>query len=173
MTLSLVKETGAGLTNANSYADTSDGTSYHEAHLYATPWTNASSTEREKALVWSTRLLDETVIWKGRATNETQALAWPRVAVVDREGFAVNQDEIPQAIIDATCELARLLLQEDRTKTPDTLGFSYLRAGEVAMNIDKADRDTVGILTDAVKNMVRPFGEVRVRSPMTAKLVRV
>ena len=35
MALTLVKETGAGLSNANSYANAADGDAYHDGHLYA------------------------------------------------------------------------------------------------------------------------------------------
>ena len=42
MALTLIKETGAGLVDANSYADVADGNAYHDGHLYATAWTGAS-----------------------------------------------------------------------------------------------------------------------------------
>ena len=33
--LTLIKETGEGLDDANSYADLADGDAYHAGHLYA------------------------------------------------------------------------------------------------------------------------------------------
>ena len=50
--VTLVKETGAGLTNSNSYANLSDGNTYHEMRLHVDDWTNASDSDREKALMW-------------------------------------------------------------------------------------------------------------------------
>jgi hypothetical protein len=35
MALILIKETGAGLANANAYANAADGDAYHDGHLYA------------------------------------------------------------------------------------------------------------------------------------------
>lgn len=172
MALTLIKEDGSAKTNSNSYANETDGTSYHETRLHVDDWTNASSEDREAALVWATSLLDDLVEWNGRKWKETQALDWPRSGVMTDEGYSVDVDEIPQAIVDATCELARTLLEEDPTRTPDTLGFSYLRAGEVAMNIDKRDRDSVYVITDLVKSMVSPYGTIRPRSSMEAKLIR-
>jgi hypothetical protein len=172
MALTLIKEDGSGKTNSNSYADVSDSNSYHETRLHSDDWTNAGSEDQEAALVWATSLLDDLVDWNGRKWKEDQALDWPRSSVMTDEGYSVDVDEIPQAIVDATCELARTLLVEDTTRSPDTLGFSYIRAGEVAMNIDKRDRDSVYVITDLVKSMVAPFGTVRPRSTMTAKLIR-
>ena len=40
MALTLIKETGAGLVDANSYASAADGDAYHDGHLYATAWTS-------------------------------------------------------------------------------------------------------------------------------------
>ena len=34
MPLTLIKETGAGLVDANSYADVDDGNAYYDGHLY-------------------------------------------------------------------------------------------------------------------------------------------
>ena len=42
MALTLIKETGAGLANANSYANVADGDAYHEGHLYASAWIGAA-----------------------------------------------------------------------------------------------------------------------------------
>jgi hypothetical protein len=39
MALTLIKETGAGLSDANSYASAADGNAYHDGHLYAASWT--------------------------------------------------------------------------------------------------------------------------------------
>jgi len=54
MALTLVKETGTGLSNANSYADAAEGDAYHEGHLYASSWTGASTGTKEAALVMAT-----------------------------------------------------------------------------------------------------------------------
>ena len=170
--VTLVKETGAGLTNSNSYANLSDGNTYHEMRLHVDDWTNASDSDREKALMWATRLLDDMVEWNGRKTDDDQALDWPRYNIYDKDGYYIPHGTIPQDIIDATCELARTLLAEDITGTPDTLGFSYIRAGDVAVNVDKRDRDSVFIISDLVEAMVRPYGSVNPRTAMEAKLIR-
>src|SRR5436190_22394585 len=78
MALVLVKETGAGLNNANSYASAADGDAYHEGHLYASSWTGASTATKEAALVIATRLIDSLFRFRGFRTSDGQALQWPR-----------------------------------------------------------------------------------------------
>ena len=43
MALTLKKEDGSGFSDANAYADVTDGDAYHEGHLYASAWTGASA----------------------------------------------------------------------------------------------------------------------------------
>lgn len=170
--VTLVKETGAGLTTSNSYANVSDGDTYHDTRLHVDDWTNASTADKEKALMWATQLLDDMVDWNGRKTDDDQALDWPRYQIYDEDGYYIPHNTIPSEIVNATCELARNLLSEDITDSPDTLGFSYLRAGDVAINVDKKDRDSVFIISDLIRAMLRQFGSVRPRTSMEASLIR-
>jgi hypothetical protein len=140
MALVLVKEDGSGLSNANSYADASDGDSYHEGHLYATAWTTADAANKAAALVMATRMLDDYFDWQGTKISDAQALEFPRYDVKDRSGWLIPAATIPQALINATCEYARWLLISDRTADADTLGFKSLKAGSLAMEIDRSDR---------------------------------
>ena len=78
MPLTLIKETGAGLSDANSYATAADGDTYHDGHLYATSWTAATTGSKEKALVMATRLIDGLFQFSGFKRMSTQALQWPR-----------------------------------------------------------------------------------------------
>ena len=78
MALTLVKEIGSGLANANSYADVTDGDSYFEGHLYASAWMAALTATKTAALVMATRLVDSQFQFNGFRSNEGQALQWPR-----------------------------------------------------------------------------------------------
>ena len=78
MALVLIKETGAGLSDANSYATAADGDGYHDGHLYAAVWTAAVTGSKEKALVMATRLIDGLFQFNGFKRMSTQALQWPR-----------------------------------------------------------------------------------------------
>lgn len=124
MALTLTKETGTGLATANIYASAADGDDYHDGHLYATAWTAATLANREKALVMATRLIDGQYQFNGVKATGTQALQWPREACrdADSEDGWVESNVVPNAVRDATCELARELLIADRTAAPPVRG---------------------------------------------------
>lgn len=173
MALTLIKEDGTGKTNSNSYADRTDGDTYHERRLHTDDWDNASDEDQDAALVWATALLDQHVLWNGARTDENQALRWPRAGLVDRDGWAIEDDEMPQDLVDATCELARYLLSEDRTAEPETLGFSRIKTGPVEVEVDKEDRDSSTVLPDAVRSMVDYLGVPETsRSSINVGLIR-
>lgn len=169
MAITFTVETGTGSASANSFASVANGDDYHDKHLYATDWTGASTANKQKALMMATRLLDETFDWNGQKASDTQALQWPRLGVTDRGGWAIDGDEIPQDLIDATCELARLLIAADRTAEDDTKGFSRIKAGSLDIEIDKHDRTKT--TTPTLVRMVTPhLGVSRVGG--TVKLIR-
>jgi hypothetical protein len=130
MALVLVKEDGTGLANANSYATAADGDAYHEGHLYATVWTAATTANKEKALVFATRVIDAQYRFNGVRATTTQALQWPRSdcpdpdAAPDSTGVGLFASAvIPTVLINATCEMARALLATDRTGAPPGEGI--------------------------------------------------
>ena len=104
MALILIKETGAGLANANAYANAADGDAYHDGHLYATAWTAASAANKDAALVMATRLIDAQFQFDGGKVNETQALQWPRENCHDPDaegwgGGTVASNVVPKPVI--------------------------------------------------------------------------
>lgn len=152
----IVVEDGTGKTDATSYVSVSDANTILSSHLYASAWHQSTDAEKEKALSWASRLLDEHMVWYGTRTNETQALQWPRLGTKDRGGWAIDGDEIPQDLKNATAELARLLLTEDRTAEEDTLGFRRLKVGSIDIEIDKYDRQK--LVPDQVIRSLSPLG---------------
>lgn len=156
MSLTLVVEDGSGKVDANSYASASDGNSYHDAHLYGSTWDDATDAVKDTVLAWATRLLDEQVPWKGSKATTDQALEWPRYGVPDRNGYTIlDSDEIPQWLKNATAELARHLIGEDRTADSDTKGFKSIKVGDIALEIDREDRKA--ILPRSVIAIVEPY----------------
>lgn len=132
MTLSLVATAGAA--NANSYATVAEADTYHEGHLYATSWINATDDTKAAALVMATRLLDYHMAWDGWKTNlETQKLAWPRQGLVTPEGENVDDDSIPVFLKEATSEFARWLIDSDRTSEGGYEGIKYLQVDVIKL----------------------------------------
>src|SRR5437879_10832379 len=121
MALTLIKEDGTGRTDANSYASAADGDAYYDGHLYASAWTAATTANKEKALVFATRLIDSQFQFSGYRVNDRQGLQWPRWKCPDPDGGLavipirllprgmgyVDFNIVQKAVRDAACELAR------------------------------------------------------------------
>ncbi len=141
MALTLIKEDGTGKVDANSYANAADGDTYFDGHLYATAWTAASTGNKEKALVFATRLIDSQFQFNGWKAHDQQALQWPRERCQDPDkglpvtvlllasGSYVGSNVVPKPVVDATCELARELLIADRTAAPAGEGVASVHTG--------------------------------------------
>lgn len=171
MALTLIKETGAGLANANAYANAADGDAYHEGHLYATPWTAATLANKEAALVMATRLIDGQFQFDGVKANEAQALQWPREDCHDPDGDdELPSDAVPKAVIEATCEMARELLVVDRTATPAGEGLKYYNDGSVQTGYDKGDRRP--IISRVAQALLMKFGSLVKSKSGAVRLVR-
>lgn len=157
MALTLIKETGAGLVDANSYASAADGDAYHDGHLYASAWTGATLADQEKALVMATRLIDGQYQFAGLKTSSTQALQWPRMSCLDPDGEDdLPVDAVPKAVQDATCELARELLVVDRTAAPAGEGLKYYNDGAVQTGYDK--KDTRPVISHIAQALLAKYG---------------
>ena len=158
MSLVLVKETGMGLSTANSYATAADGDAYHDGHLYASAWTAATTAKKEAALVMATRLIDAYMAFRGAKVSTGQALQWPRVNCLDPDspgtpftirilggggGDCFDPTAVPRVVRDATCEVARELLVADRSAAPLGEGLVSSKVGDSAMVFDSVGRAPV------------------------------
>ena len=176
MPLVLIKEDGTGRPDANSYASAADGDAYFDGHLYASAWTAATTANKEKALVFATRLIDSQCQFNGVRTTTDQALQWPREdcrdpdAGDDVDGLVEN-NVVPKLIIDATCEMARELLIADRTVAPAGEGISATWTDTGGTKYSKWD--TRPIISHVAQAMLSKFGAL-VRSRADAvRLIRV
>jgi hypothetical protein len=184
MALVLIKEDGSGLANANSYADVADGDAFHEAHLYATDWTGASTGTKTAALVFATRLIDAHYQFRGFKAHDTQALQWPREFARDDDALhnrvflsLANRDEhfadniVPKLLRDATIETARELIKANRTDDPDGEGLASMTlTGTLSMTFDKSNRRPV--IPHVAQAMLSKLGEYLNHSAGTVRLVR-
>lgn len=184
MPLVLIKETGAGLANANSYALATDGDAYHDGHLYAAAWTAATTGNKEKALAMATRLIDGLFQFNGFKRLSSQALQWPRRDCRDPDiengvvpglllvrGPYLDETKVPALVVDATCELARALLIEDRTDAPDGEGLSSMSVvGSLGIVFNPADRQPV--VPSIVQTWLGKFGIYSGHDGGAVRLVR-
>ena len=132
--MTLTVETGTGSASSDAYISVADADTYHAAKGNAT-WTGTDA-DKETAIRRATSVLDG-YNWQGLRTNgRSQALAWPRSGVIDKEGYGIDSDEIPSEIVDACAELALRELVTPGTMTPDVIpgeAIKSLSAGSVSI----------------------------------------
>jgi hypothetical protein len=111
--------------------------------------------------VTATRELDNSMVWNGEPTTYEQKLQWPRAGCVTRTGDAIDHTTIPEAIEEATAELARQLLNADRTADNDAeaAGLTSLSAAGISMSFRAGARSKP--IPDAVSRMLAHLGIVR------------
>lgn len=82
-----------------SYAAITDGNTYFLYHMQSSPWDNATDSQRTKALVHATRLIDS-LNYRGSKASSTQELEFPRE----------DDTSVPTTIQEACLEIALALL---------------------------------------------------------------
>jgi len=108
-------EDGTNVSGANAYVTVAAADSYNVNHEMDTDWSGAGDSAKEKAIRLATQYLDLRFghLWRGARYNEDQALAWPRTAFYDYDGFVVEAETIPTALANACTELAIRVVKGD------------------------------------------------------------
>jgi hypothetical protein len=97
---------------------------------------------KEAAIREATIYLETSYSWKGVIEIDTQALAWPREGVTDREGREVSG--LPQRVIDACCELAVMKLSAALVTSRTEGEVQALTAGSVSITYARGSRVSEG-----------------------------
>lgn len=153
--------------------------------LWTNILTNVQST-KESFLMWATRLVDAKIksdfddkafpydptirkisfirpdgecfiCWNGVVADSSQALAWPRIGMFNKNKIAIPNNIIPQQIGDVVCELILLLLAADRTlENPiGVQGITGIKAGPIELKF-KNDIENAKILPISVIDLLVP-----------------
>ena len=104
----LIIETGAGLTDADSYASAAAADAYHAKRGNAA-WAALVESEKESLLIKATEYMvgQYRARWKGRRRTATQALDWPRYDVeLDDVHAHLGSDIVPVEVQNACAILA-------------------------------------------------------------------
>ena len=141
--------TTPGAVNADTYASLAEAVAYVGTLTFTGKW--PATEAAQEALLKQAALKMETLSWKGTraASAETQALAFPRAGLVDRDGYAIDSTIIPRAVKTAQIALALWLAKKDRTADPSP---ASLKVG--SLEISGASRQA---FPDHVMAMLAPF----------------
>lgn len=122
--------------SSNSYCTVATAETYFDARLHAAVWTGADDEDKERALIQATRALDAYVAW-----TEQPDKAAP-----------------PQAVVDATCELALVLLAGDVQAKDDMDGIQQVSIAGMSITVAGAGKR---IIPAHVALMLREYGRVK------------
>lgn len=151
----LVIEDGSGVAGANAYLSLDDCAAYCLAR--GLTFVTSPSSDGEASIIRATAAIDGRYrgVFPGYRTHgRGQSVEWPRLAAYDSEGWLINGDEVPQEILDATCEAAVRELAEPGSMMPDLErggAIQSLKAGSVAIVYGaNADNRTTFTLIDGI-----------------------
>ena len=170
-------DTSIGTLTANSYATLAEADTYHSTRLHNAQWAAAEEADKEVALLWATRMLDNGVEFVGRryGLHQEQALQWPRYGVFDSNRYYIEEDVIPKQVKDAQCELAWLLLQSDRTSPSTGAAVASIRditVGPIKLGFNES-KDTIDVIPRGVIDLLQGLGvAVSAKGPKSIRLLR-
>lgn len=132
-----IVEDGTGLSTANSLMSVADADAIIANYDNPSSWTDATTAVKENALRQATRYLNYNYIWDGAKTVSDQALQWPRVQTYDEDGLLIENDTIPQRVLEACAYLA----------TQDVDGDSLIDDQQNEALVKKT-KDVIGPITE-------------------------
>jgi hypothetical protein len=171
MAVSFVVEDGTGLDDATSYVSVAEANAYLAANIHkSSTWNALALPTRQALLVWASRYLDQRASWKGTKTVETSALRWPREGVYDVDDNLIESDVIPPALKQATIEMARYLITDDRSDERGQDGLKELQVDVVKLTFDTSYR--LPEVPNEISFILRGLGTISAGRPTSARILK-
>lgn len=153
--MALVHETGAGLSNAESFASVASADTRMSGFGNDT-WATLTTSQKEEALRRATTYMQQAyrARWMGYRQTATQALSWPRNSVVVDGYVVIASDAIPPEVANACIDLAFKAaagdLNEDLAR-----GVVREKVGPIETEFDRASPQAVRYR--AIDMTLQPF----------------
>ena len=138
--MSLVLETGAGLSNADSYVSIAESDTYISNSFFPGDWSGNADYDKEKLLKTATKYLDSFYDFKGDKTVPTSSLRWPRRGVYDSDGLAIGENTIPDRLKSAVIELAIYLASNNLLEEQDSRGIKDIKVDVVEITFERSEK---------------------------------
>ena len=152
-----IVEDGSGVTDASSYASVAYADDYIGLNPLNTAWISLGNSEKETYLMWATHILDTIVKWEGCKVDSTYPLAFPRVYMIDREGFLIDSNVVPVPVKQATSFLAnQLLTGPDPTSIDDLSHIKQLQVDVI--DITFKDSETAQKISKFLRSLLSGLG---------------
>lgn len=152
-------EDGTGLSAANSYVSVTEANDYLIQNNFVFPtWDAIESGDKQKVLSWASRYLDQKARWNGEKTVKESGLRWPRKGVEDVDGEEIPEDVIPIQLKQATIEMARYLLDSDRSADRGQDGLKEIQVDVIKLVFDNSYR--LPEVPNEINNILRGLGVI-------------
>lgn len=136
----------------NSYISVANADIYFADRLNSSVWTGAVAVGlKDQALIQASQIINNKQ-FVGIRTVPTQLMAFPRFGIYV-DSILIDSSVVPKNVIDATCELAIWLLQDDYTAPDDLAQFGKVQLGPISIETKSASKK----LPPMVNNLLRPF----------------
>lgn len=113
----------------NSYKARADADAYFNDSLRKEEWAAFSGSTKDRGLIEATRVFERQA-WAGTKEVPSQALAFPRTGLVDKDGLALTGAETLDIMGEAQFEYALVLLTDsDALNTRDATGSNVKQVG--------------------------------------------
>lgn len=147
--VALVVEDGTCVTGANSYISLEEAVKYQTERGRA-EWLALDDDGRAASIVRATQYVDSLYVWKGRRKFREQELAFPRVMILDLDGFPVEgvPRQMKQAVLEAAyygrkAELFTVRSSEDGVVKRDRKKVDVIETEVEYFNRDEAEVDYI------------------------------
>lgn len=145
----------------NSYISLADAEIYFSDRLHTEAWDAITDDAVKSAsLIQATKIIDRENRFKGSRLSTTQKLAFPRSDIYI-DGIEVDYLTVPQDIIDAVCEYAIYLVQDDITAPDDLSAYNSVQISSI--KVDLKDSGSPSRVPPMVKMLLSGYVDTAVR----------
>lgn len=171
MAFTFTVEDGSGVPGANSYVSVEDADDILTLNIHASGgWEALTVDQRQRLLAFASYYLDDRTRWFGKRVSEASGLRWPREGVQDRDGHAIDKDEIPAQLRRATAQMARYFIAEDRTAERDQDALKSVRADVVELEFVEGYR--LPKVPEHMRFLVEGLGTIRGTGSTFGRIIR-
>ncbi|AXQ69183.1 head-tail adaptor Ad1 [Caulobacter phage CcrBL9] len=157
MSFTFVVETGQALPDANSYSNIEFADDYVEMDIHRSgEWLGLDEDVKERLLARASKMLDSRVKWKGKKYDRDSGLQWPRIDVLDEDGYPISDDEVPQIVREATVEYAKYFMDEDVVAGSTISNYREIQVDVIELKIN--NETNPALVPDVVKTMIENSG---------------
>ena len=171
MAFTFVVEDGTVVANANSYVTVAEADDYLIANPHAwSSWSVLTNTTKQYYLAFATRYIDARAEFEGEKADPDSALRFPRTGCFTADEVEIPADEIPVGLRHATIEMARYLIDNDRTVERGQDGLKELQVDVVKLVFDENYR--LAGVPSLIGYLLKGFGTISSGNRNFAKIRR-